>query len=200
MDDLETLTRSPFCQIASFCLEARSWKWADCLPLGSAFWCSQEVLACFGKPGVAETLHFPYTEQGFPSYHILVWEILPAQSMCGCHPREGGGEPDFSMTGPCFPCHALAHVGPTRQAFWPLSQGVFLWWIRLNCFFLGGLRNQAPLEDLKQNSEILWSPGDLCMEKMHNLPYPHPVHSIGSSHASFCGAEITLLFSACTAV
>lgn len=200
MYDLKTLIRSPLCRLASFCLEAKSWKWADRLPLGSTFWCSQEVLAYTGKPEVAETLNFPYTEQGLPSYHILVWEILPAQSICGCHPGEGGREPDFSMTAPWLPCHALAHVGPTRQAFWSLSQEVFLWWIRLNCFFLGGLRNQAPLEDLKENSEILWSAGVLWVEKLHNLPYLHPVHSIGSSDASFCGAKITLLFSACTAV
>lgn len=73
-----------------------------------------------------------------------------------CHPGARGEEPDFLHNCSPSPCHASARVRPSTPAFWPLSQGVSLWQIGLSCFFLGGLHNPAPLENLKQGGFMVF--------------------------------------------
>lgn len=156
MDGLDTPTRRQFYHSASPYLEARSWSWAAHSPqiLESIFWCFQEVFAFiwqanFNSPNI--TL--------LPRRFCLHWAPVS-------HSGARGEEPDFFHNRSPISCHSLPHVGPSTVAFCPIPKGAFYWQFGLSCFFLGGLHNQAPLEDLKQTREISWSffKGLVCQE------------------------------------
>lgn len=160
MDGLHTPTRRQLCHSASSCLEARSWSWAVHSPqiLGRIFGALRKCLLIFGKlTSTSLTLHsFP---RGFAcTEHLSVTEAK-------------GEEPDFLHNCSPISCHCLPHVGPSTMAFCPLSKGAFYWQLGLSCFFLGGLHNQAPLEDWKQTREISWSlfKGFVCQESAVSL-------------------------------